>query len=142
MASKPVPDETARDVEVEMLAAPGWRPDEQPTIAGVPRIVDFITSEYGSYPVITVRVTDAGTGDVSYVNVHAFHEILREALRQKAALLDAAIKNQTEMTITAGVTRPSKKRTDAAGNPTQYHPYTVFFAGETVESAADWASRI
>lgn len=62
---------------IRIRSAAAWRPSPGDMVDG--RVVKLLAreSDFGLYPIVVID-----TGDVNYVAVHAFHTILRDALRE------------------------------------------------------------
>lgn len=79
---------TQVDLDVE-----GWRPQPGDKIFGtVKDITDSDEGDFGSYPILTI-LTPSG----KYVNVHAFHTVLRNAVERRYRR--GSLKSGTEIAI-------------------------------------------
>lgn len=77
MATKnTAPTNSAPPEPDEFEFAEGWKPEPGDVIKGVVEDLSLAYSEYGNYPVVTIR-TDDGS-----VAVHAFHQTLRGKLEE------------------------------------------------------------
>lgn len=81
---EPAQDHPYRRMSMEELldaeAADGWRPEPGSRVGGTVVAISTggIRSQYGSYPLLTLRQTNG-----EFIKVHAFHDVLRNALRSK-----------------------------------------------------------
>lgn len=80
MASKASvnPDQAVMD-QLDAQGARGWKPDEGDTIVGsIQKISASTPSKYGIYPIVLVM-----TEDGELVNLHCFHNVLRNRLLEQ-----------------------------------------------------------
>lgn len=99
----------------------GWRPNPGDTVTGELMAAERIESEFGDYPMLTIR-TDKG----DMVNVHAFHAVLRKGLMK----LRPAMGSQLSITY-VGQAQTRKAGTD--GKKRSYHNYKVTDPTKPVE---------
>ena len=62
---------------IKIRSALAWRPSEGDILEGTVKKLLARTSDFGVYPVAVID-----TGDANYTAVHAFHSILRDALKE------------------------------------------------------------
>lgn len=116
---------------VDIMMATAWRPNPGDTLTGAVVHREIRTTEHGTYPIVYI---DADTVD-GLIAVHAFHQTLRDGLKELAPSRGEII------SITYGGRKESNKRQDAKGEPVEYHHYAVYNPEDTVEtSELDWDS--
>jgi hypothetical protein len=103
---------------MEMATAPAWRPESGDTIVG--EIVGLKMGdggEYGPYPIVVLK-TIGGTGGPMHFAVHAFHTLLREALKELKVEMGSRIVITYLGTMEKNVQKDPEK-------PQSYHMYYV-----------------
>jgi len=102
---------------VELVSAPAWMPDSPQEISGIVVGYDTYThDDYGTTPVVIIRNPE--TGDLR--RIYAIHGMLLDRLNE--------IKPQIGDKLTVAYTgvKTSRNRTDAKGNPVEYHSYVAY----------------
>lgn len=106
--------------KINIQTAPAWDPAPGQTIDGTVAHIGMRGSQYGPYPAVTLSVPSAEDPEaLAYTVVRAFHGTL------KTALFELKPKVGDRLTITYGGRKASKERRDSAGDPVEYHVYTV-----------------
>lgn len=100
---------------MKIQAARAWRPNTGDMISGAIVAITSRTSEYGTYPVVTLDTGD----DTHYTAVHAFHTTLLDGLKQLRPTPGETL------TIAYMGKVASNKRKDANGDRVQYHHYVI-----------------
>jgi hypothetical protein len=118
---------------VEIMLATAWQPKAGETLTGaVVHRVMRTGGEYGNYPIVYMDRNDGNP----LVAVHAFHQTLRDGLKELAPT-----RGQIISIAYAGM-KESNKRTDSKGNPVEYHHYAVYDPESSVEGGAfDWSDN-
>lgn len=120
--------------KINIQTAPAWDPAPGQTIDGTVAHIGMRESQYGAYPCVTLSVPSADDPEaVSFVAVRAFHGTLKSALYElKPSVGD-------RLTIAYGGKKASKGRRDAAGNPIEYHVYTVIDPDAPAAEEFSWS---
>jgi hypothetical protein len=138
MTKTDTPDTAAAPAAVEIpLAARingarAWKPAKDRTkdemLAGTVVAIQPRTSEYGTYPVVTID-----TGAETLSAFHAFHTVSLEQLKALKPSPGESI------CIVAHPKVPANKRKDADGKPVMYTPYTIFNPDNPAEVTSNWS---
>lgn len=114
---------------IKIRAAKAWRPNPGDMLQGT--VVKMLAreSDYGVYPVVVMD-----TGDEGYTAVHAFHTILKDALRELKTTtgddLTIVYEGKLESRNAAG------KNEDGTEKKRTYHNY--FVIGNGVDSTVEF----
>lgn len=102
---------------VDVMLSAAWRPKPGDTLTGAVVRRELRTGgEYGNYPIVYMDRKDGSP----LVAVHAFHQTLRDGLKELAPARGDII------SITYAGQKESNKRVDSKGNPVEYHHYAVY----------------
>lgn len=107
---------------VDIATAPAWRPTPGDNLTGALAHREMRTTEFGTYPIVYI----AADGDNPLVAVHAFHQTLKDGLKELAPQRGSFV------SITYVGTKESK-------DEREYHHYVVVDPDATVdEGEIDW----
>ena len=102
---------------VDVMLASAWRPEEGDTLTAAVVHREIRTGgEYGNYPIVYMDRNDGNP----LVAVHAFHQTLKDGLKELAPTRGQII------SITYAGKKASNKRVDSKGEPVEYHHYAVY----------------
>lgn len=109
---------------VDVMLSSAWRPEVGETLTAAVVHREMRTGgEYGNYPIVYMDRNDGNP----LIAVHAFHQALRDGLKELAPGRGDII------SITYAGKKESNKRTDSRGNPVEYHHYAVYDPESTVD---------
>lgn len=121
-------------LQARINGARAWKPAKDRTtdemLKGTVVAIQRRESEYGAYPCVIVDVE----GEEAFRAFHAFHTVSRDQLK---ALKPSAGES---ICIVAHPPVKANKRKNAAGEPVEYTPYTIFNPDAEDEAVAefDW----
>lgn len=117
---------------MELRNAPGWRPAPNTTVRAEVIGLHMGESEYGPYPKIIYRRKEYdGTPTEEVFALHAFHQVLKDRLRELGTDIGK------EQFLTYLGTRASGTRVDSKGEAVEYHNYDVENVGETAAAKSE-----
>jgi hypothetical protein len=111
---------------LEVAMANAWRPDPGTTLVGALAHREVRTSEFGTYPIVYIAVE----GSEELVAVHAFHQTLRDGLKELAP-------QRGQFISITYVGEKESKNEDSRGNKRTYHHYVVVDPDDSVDSTSD-----
>lgn len=116
---------------LRIKAAKGWRPEPGDAITGeIVRVIARQTVVEGEVKTYPMLIIDAG--EPQYIAVHAFHGVLYEQLYA------AKVSPGDTITIMYHGKKESHGKTDAKGNPREYHDYAVVVNGADTSEDYQW----
>jgi hypothetical protein len=114
---------------MEQSKAAAWMPDSKQTIRGTVIGLNMRDGGYGMYPVITYKKDD---GEI--INVHVFHQLLRDQLRE----LKTDIGSEQYITYLGKRKKNKPTEEEVKAGRDEYHDYYVENVGQdTVTGKAE-----
>lgn len=109
---------------LDLAMAEAWRPIPGTTLVGALAHREIRTTEYGTYPVVFI----AEEGSDKLIAVHAFHQTLKDGLKEMAP-------QRGQFVSITYVGEKDSKNTDAKGDPRSYHHYVVCDPDDVVDAS-------
>lgn len=127
-AAKSAPVELTYEQRKAIATAPGWIAQVGDKIMGATVIGLSMHEhpEYGLSPKLTYQQTDG-----SYISVYAFHQVLRDRLKELGTKI-GSVQNLERL-----ADETSRSRVNSDGDPQRYVNYYVENAGTTMQEVSD-----